>query len=236
MSYVRYNIGILVSFIFCIMGAHLIVNFYYSSFMNDYGYNFGNFFDGGIINLMLFFAVGFFTYLVYRCYNLKGYSLYLITALAVLAPLTYFMMSPLSKENRVYQVALTNYGQIFQSVLQADVDKMHRHPEYIAYQYQLKNFQIDKESRAAYVAHVNDEMTKYKVYKGIKGSENSAMFDYFVTGQDFNNFLFRYKGLSDPDLQNELYEITKSGVVTYNDKMDFQTKFINRYKNNPEGK
>ena len=42
---------------------------------------------------------------------------------------------------------------------------------------------------------------------------------------------FSKSGIEDETVQKELYNITKSGVVSYNDMMDFQTKFVDSYKN-----
>lgn len=53
---------------------------------------------------------------------------------------------------------------------------------------------------------------------------------YYVSGADFNVFVLRYKGFENQNVQKELHEITKSGIVSYNDMMDFQVKFVDNYK------
>lgn len=229
MNNLKFGILLLVSILFCVLGGYAIVITYYQSAIGDYGYTFGEGVNYSSLTMFSLFGLFIFSYASTFLNKPKKSLVWLMALAVVFTPIVYFGISPLSKEDRVYEEALKNYGSNFNFIGAATFTKIHQHPDYIQYKYQLDNFEKDKESRDAYVALLNERVAKYKKYLE---SQNKSLFtsSYYVFGSDYNTFLFRYKGLENETVQKELYEITKHGVVSYNDMMDFQTKFVNNYK------
>ena len=231
MNILKFSVLFLIAFLFSIAGAYGIVTTYYQSFISEYGYIFGL---GTSYLLMSVFSLFGLLIFIYACTFFekpKKAILWLIGFVMIVAPVVCFMISSLSKEDRVYQQALNSYGTNFNYVSADYQNKMKQHPDYIAYKYQIYNFEKDKESRSAYVALLNSQFEKYKKYRDSASSQKSlSSIRYYVSGSDFNVFLLRYKGFEDQNVQKELHEITKSGIVSYNDMMDFQVKFVDNYK------
>jgi len=231
MNILKFSVVLLLAICFCILGGYGIGNIYYESLISDYGYRFGS---GNSLLLLAFCSfVGLITF-AQACSFLdkpKKWILWLIAIVIIFSPIVYFTTSSLSKDDKVYQQALINYGSRFNVLLSKTENDLKKHPDYIAYKYQLDNFEKDKESRAAYVTLLNEKVDKYNKYLGEQPSGLSySASRYYIYGSDFSKFVMRYKGVQDPVIQKELYEITKSGVVSYNDMMDFQTKFVDDYK------
>lgn len=219
----------------CIFMTYLTVNEYYYYLIIESGYLFGNIKSTIFPAIVLLVSSISLGVLIYDAYGIKGYKVVLIPLLLLLISFAYFMHSPLTKEDRVYKMALDHYGKMFNHISSDAVNNIHNHSEYIRYKYQLDNFEKDKSSRQAYKDFVNHQVERYYAYRKADGSDDINLFWYYVAGQQFNDFVLRYKGIENPQLQQELYEITKSGVVTYSDMMEFQTKFINDYKNSSKG-
>lgn len=231
MNILKFSVILLIAIFFCILGGFGIGNIYYQSLISDYGYKFGS---GDTLFIMSACTlIGLLTF-VHACSfleNPKKAILWLAGIVIVVSPIIYFTTSSLSKDDKVYQQALINYGSRFNVLLSKTENDLKKHPDYIAYKYQLDNFEKDKESRAAYVTLLNEKVDKYNKYisEQAPGLSFSAS-RYYIYGPEFNKFVMRYKGVEDPVVQKDLYEITKSGVVSYNDMMDFQVKFVDSYK------
>jgi hypothetical protein len=232
MNILKFSVILLIAIFFCILGGFGIGNIYYQSLISDYGYKFGS---GDTLFIMSACTlIGLLTF-VHACSfleNPKKAILWLVGIVIVVSPIIYFTTSSLSKDDKVYQQALINYGSRFNVLLSKTENDLKKHPDYIAYKYQLDNFEKDKESRAAYVTLLNEKVDKYNKYisEQAPGLSFSAS-RYYIYGPEFNKFVMRYKGVEDPVVQKNLYGITKSGVVSYNDMMDFQVKFVDNYKN-----
>jgi hypothetical protein len=233
MNYLKFSIFFVIAFLFCLVGGYAIVTTYYQSFIDDYGYTFGLGVSNGLLILGSFIGIFIFANSCKYLKNTKESIRWLLCSILVFAPIIYFSVSPLSKEDRVYKEALNNYGSNFQVIKAEYKNKMNNHPDYIQYKYHFDNFEKDKESRSAYVTELNNRVLKYKQYLESQRAVKLNLFPtYYVYGSDYNTFVFRYKGIKDAQVQKELYDITKSGVVSYNDMMDFQVKFVDNYKNN----
>lgn len=231
MNILKFSVVLLIAICFCIIGAFGIGSIYYQSLIADYGYRFG--ISDAYYIMAAFTFIGLLTFIHAFSFleKTKKWMLWLIGILIIGLPIVYFTTSSLSKEDKVYQQALINYGSRFNVLLSKTENDLKKHPDYIAYKYQLDNFEKDKESRAAYVTLLNEKVDKYNKYLGEQPSGLSySASRYYIYGSDFSKFVMRYKGVQDPVIQKELYEITKSGVVSYNDMMDFQTKFVDDYK------
>lgn len=232
MNIFKFSVILLLAICFCILGGFGIGSIYYQSLISDYGYKFGS---GNTIFIMAACTlIGLLTF-VHACSFIeksKKVILWLVGIVIVVSPIVYFTTSSLSKDDKVYQQALINYGSRFNVLLSKTENDLKKHPDYVAYKYQLDNFEKDKESRSAYVTLLNEKVDKYNKYIGEQapGLSFSAS-RYYIYGPEFNKFVMRYKGVEDPVIQKDLYEITKSGVVSYNDMMDFQVKFVDSYKN-----
>lgn len=231
MNNLKFGVFFIISVLFCFVGGYGIVITYYQSYIDDYGYTFGQGAGYGLLTISSFCGVLIFINTCRYLKNPKKSILWLLGIIILFAPIIYFTISPLSKEDRVYKEALNNYGSNFRFVTAEIQNKMNNHPDYIQYKYHLDNVQKDKESRSAYVTELNERVSKYKKYLDSQESVKQGIFKtYYLTGSDYNTFLFRYKGVEDAQVQKELHDITKSGVVSYNDMMDFQIKFVDNYK------
>lgn len=233
MNYVKFGITFIISVVLCILGASAITGAYYQSFMTEFGYTFGdNHSSVYLMSILTLLGLMMYSYSVSFLTVSKKYILWIVALVIVFAPVAYFLISPLSMEDRVYKQALNNYGYKFKIVTKVEQEKMYQHPDYIQYKSHLDNFDNDKSTRAEYVALLNENVAKFKKYtEGQRLIKLGDNFYYYLYGKDYNTFLFRYKGIEDETVQKELYDITKSGVVSYNDMMDFQTKFVDSYKN-----
>lgn len=232
MNILKFSVILLLAICFCILGGFGIGSIYYQSLISDYGYKFGS--SDTLFIMSACTLIGLIAF-VQACSFLdkpKKAILWLIGIVIVVSPIVYFTTSSLSKDDKVYQQALINYGTRFNVLFSKAANDLKKHPDYIAYKYQLDNFEKDKDSRAAYVTLLNEKVDKYKKYiDEQRPGKSFAASRYYIYGPEFNEFVMRYKGVEDPVVQKDLYEITKSGVVSYNDMMDFQIKFVDSYKN-----
>lgn len=233
MNYVKFGITFIISVVLCILGACAMTGAYYQSFMTEFGYTFGdNHSSVYLMSILTLLGLMMYSYSVSFLTVSKKYILWIVALVIVFAPVAYFLISPLSMEDRVYKQALNNYGYNFKLRTKADQEKMYQHPDYIQYKSHLDNFENDKATRVEYVALLNENVAKFNKYtEDQRRTKLGDNFYYYLYGKDYNTFLFRYKGIEDETVQKELYNITKSGVVSYNDMMDFQAKFVENYKN-----
>ena len=188
MNILKFSVVLLIAICFCIIGAFGIGSIYYQSLIADYGYRFG--ISDSYFIMAAFTFIGLLTLIHAFSFleKTKKWMLWLIGILVIGLPIVYFTTSSLSKDDKVYQQALINYGSRFNVIFSKSQTDLTKHPDYIAYKYQLDNFEKDKDSRAAYVTLLNEKVDKYKKYIGEQRPGKSfAASRYYIYGPELNS-------------------------------------------------